>query len=95
MTNMNMIKAEQGKPCLIDYNGNICLNPRITVDTLSYPANGLAVVGKNGKYGYINESGRLVIPMTFKKAYPFAENGLAFVVCENGLGGYINKEGSS
>lgn len=93
MTNMNMIKAEQGKPCLIDYNGNICLNPRITVDTLSYPTNGLAVVGKNGKYGYINESGRLVIPMTFKKAYPFAENGLAFVVCENGLGGYINKEG--
>ncbi|MGM8212224.1 WG repeat-containing protein [Virgibacillus sp. W0430] len=93
MTNVNMIKAEHGKPCVIDYEGNILIEPRIDVDTLFYPSNGLSIVGKGGKYGYINQSGKLVIPMKYKKAYPFAENGLAFVVCQNGLGGYMNKEG--
>lgn len=93
MTNINMIQAKNGKPCLIDYDGNIWLEPKVDVDTMYYPSNGLAVVGKNGKYGYINKYGVLVIPMKYKEAGPFAENGLAFVVCENGLGGYIDEEG--
>ena len=86
MSNVNMIKAGHGKPCLIDYNGDIWIEPRMDVDTLYYPTKGLAIVGKNGKHAYIDESGRMVIPMKYKKAYPFAENGLAFVVCQNGLG---------
>ena len=93
MTKIHMIKAEKGIPCVIDYDGNVLLKPQVDVDTLHYPTNGFAVVGKNGKYGYINQYGVLEIPMKYKKAYPFAENGLAFVVCENGLGGYINRYG--
>lgn len=93
MSNLNIITAEKGKPCVINYEGKIWLEPKIDVDTLCYPTNGLAVIGKNGKYGYINEYGTVVIPLKYKKAYPFAENGLAFVVCENGLGGYIDQNG--
>ena len=31
--------------------------------------------------------------MIYKEAFEFSDNGLAFVVGENGLGGYINKKG--
>ncbi len=88
-----MIEAkDHGKVCIINTEGKIVIEPEIDVDTLYYPSNGLCQVEKNGKYGYIDESGQLVIPFKYKKAYPFSENGLAFVVQENGLGGYINKD---
>ena len=93
MNKEDMIKAEIGKPCVIDREGTILINPRVDVDTLYYPSNGFCQVEKNGKYGYIDESGELVLPFKYKKAYPFSENGLAFVVGENGLGGYIDEYG--
>lgn len=86
----NMIKAENGKPCIISSEGTILIEPKIDIDTLYYPSNDLCQVEKDGKYGYIDLNGKLVIPMEYRMAYPFSENGLAFVICENGLGGYIN-----
>lgn len=93
MKQVSWVEAVGGKVCLIDRNGNVLLEPQIEVDALSYPSNGISVVKKDGKYGYINARGELVIPFQYKKAYPFSENGLAFVVGDDGLGGYIDKSG--
>lgn len=41
-------------------------------------SDGLAAVKQGGKWGYINEDGKTVIPFQFDKAYPFSE-GLAIV----------------
>lgn len=87
------IKAVHGKACIITNKGDIVIEPKVDVDTLYCLCNGLCQVEKGGKYGYIDESGELVIPFKYDKAFPFSENGLAFVVGENGLGGYINKFG--
>lgn len=53
----------------------------------------IAVVRKSGKYGYIDVSGRLVIPAKYNKAGDFS-SGLA-PVCLYGKYGYINKQGET
>lgn len=52
---------------------------------------GMAVVRKDGKYGYIDISGRLVIPFRFNEAGTFS-SGLAPVRLY-GKYGYVNKQG--
>ena len=32
------------------------------------------MVKKNGKYGYINKKGKLIIPLIYEKALPFKNN---------------------
>lgn len=91
---VDWIAATDGDVCLIDREGNILLEPQIEVDALSYPSYERCQVKKDGKYGYINMQGELVIPFQFQQASPFSENGLAFVVGDDGLGGYINKNGT-
>src|SRR5690625_894374 len=93
MNQTDWIKANHGNVCLIDHKGNIVLEPQVDVDTLYYPSHEMCQVKKDGKYGYIDMVGELVIPFQYKRAYPFAENGLAFVVGDNGLGGYIDRSG--
>lgn len=53
---------------------------------------GLTVIKKNGKYGYIDKSGEIKIPLKFTFAESFSE-GLAFVKY-NGKYGFINKNGN-
>jgi hypothetical protein len=60
-------------------------------DDFSDFSEGLAYVRKNGKYGFINEEGKEVIPCIYDIAYKFVE-GLAKVE-KNGKDGFINKEG--
>lgn len=93
MNKLDMIKARNGKPCIIDSEGTILIEPKIYVDALYYPSNGLCQVMKNRTYGYIDLKGKLVIPFEYREAYPFSENGLAFVIDDNGYGGYINTDG--
>jgi hypothetical protein len=50
--------------------------------------NGLAAVKTEGKYGYINEQGKIIIPPRFALIRNFAANGLAAVRVE-GKWGYI------
>ena len=49
-------------------------------------------IQKDGKYGFADDSGKVVIPCQWKKAYQFSE-GLARVKDENGNCGYIDKTG--
>jgi serine/threonine protein kinase len=51
-----------------------------------------AVVMKNGKYGYVDTNGKLVIPLQYQDAYDFRKEGLALVK-KNKLFGFIDKNG--
>lgn len=90
---VDWIKVNSDKACLIDNSSNILFQPQLNLDILHYPSNELCQVKKDGKYGYINLSGKLVIPFKYKRAYPFSDNGLAFVVNDNNIGGYIDQYG--
>lgn len=57
-----------------------------------FASNGLAAIEVNGKWGYIDIKGNVVIPAQFDDCWMFTENGLARVLI-NGKYGYINKEG--
>ncbi len=59
----------------------------------SFPfySDGLRVFEKEGKFGYINKKGKVVIPAIYEYAYPFV-NGMAYVEL-NGKSGFINKKG--
>lgn len=55
----------------------------------------MAIVSKNGKKGYIDKSGKVIIPLKYDLAYPFRE-GMAQVSTHDGSVyhcGYINKSG--
>ncbi|RAU95722.1 WG repeat-containing protein [Paenibacillus sp. YN15] len=53
---------------------------------------GLAAVSQNGRYGYIDRSGKVAVPFQYDMAYDFSE-GLAKVE-KSGKAGYINKQGT-
>ena len=82
-----------GKSCLLDTNGKqltLCTYDRIGFGTLDFQ-DGIAVVIKDGKYGYLNQSGKEIISCKFECALNFSE-GLA-AVKENSKWGFINKKG--
>jgi len=63
--------------------------------------NGAAVVGQNNKLGYINESGKLIVPMAFDKATNFDRMGVALVAHDTTANyqtyskiGFINRKGN-
>ena len=60
-------------------------------DLVGSYANGLAYVKQNGKYGYINKSGEVVIPIRYDDAEKF-EGGKAKVT-KDGDSFYINMQG--
>lgn len=78
--------------CLINIEGEAVIDPDDDYDAIYYPNNGLCQVEKDDKCGYIDENGKLVIPLKYELGYEFADNGLAYVSYPNGLGGYINKK---
>ena len=59
-------------------------------DADQYTADGLIAVCKNGKWGYMNAEGEMVIDPAYEQARSFS-NGLA-AVCKNGLWGFIDRE---
>ncbi len=68
-------------------NENLDANPRFS--------EGLLVVVKNGKYGYIDQNGRLVISTKFEGAQNFSEGLANVLVRENNrlVTKYINRQG--
>ena len=75
------------------HNGRIVIPAKYdyTGFTRSF-SEGLAAVVINGKWGYIDKSGNMVIPAKYDWAYDFSE-GLAAVVI-NGKMGFIDKSGA-
>lgn len=65
---------------------------RINFDEVWTFKEGLAVVKKNNKWGYVDANGTVKIPLIYDKAYGFI-NGVAWVV-QNGKNRYINKNGA-
>ena len=53
---------------------------------------GLAPVSKNKKWGFIDENGKLVIPMLYDSVEYFTQNGLS-AVKRNGKSGFIDRHG--
>ena len=56
-------------------------------------SDGLLIVEKGGKYGFIDVTGKEVIPCIYDEAHSFSE-GLA-VVKKNGIYGYVDRNGKS
>jgi hypothetical protein len=83
------------KGCYADYinnYGEIVIKNFIPHCTISYNfSEGLAVIQYNMKWGYINKSREIKIPLIYDTAYNFTE-GLA-MVCRNNKYGFINTMG--
>ena len=73
---------------MLDNKGNEIIQA-IYDRVISY-SEGLAIVEKNSKLGFINKDGEVVIPITYKAAKSFS-NGMAAVMNSDGEWGYINK----
>ncbi len=74
----------------IDRKGNVII-PSDLYDYADPFSEGLAVVCKDGKSGYIDKTTSVVIPIQYASAYPFSE-GLA-AVKKDDKWGYIDKNG--
>lgn len=66
-------------------------SPPTENDGAAATADNLFLVPQNGRWGYIDSSGTLVVEPQFRRAYPFY-NGLALVETDSGFG-YIRPNG--
>lgn len=87
----NIMIASKGGSYHIYENNEMVETDVVMRDTDVYLGDYIAYQDANGKWGYVNKKGEVVIKPQFEKAKSFA-NGLA-AVCENDLWGFINKKG--
>ena len=69
-----------------------CAGPDRTASVANAAVEPLAAVRIDGKFGYIDKSGELVIPAKYNRAWKFSE-GLGKVLLNNKFG-FIDKDGS-
>ena len=70
---------------LKDKNGNVTLSPQFN-EFFEFGPQDLAVVSKDGKYGYVNTIGRIAIPLTWDDAFDFEYSGVAIVALAGKMG---------
>lgn len=70
---------------------NVKLPKGVSYDIASSFYEGLRVVEKNNYYGYVNQQGKVTIPIVYDETYRFSR-GLAMVKKDERYG-FINKEG--
>ena len=91
------VMLEDGKFAFMNTDGELVLvaDDYHSYEALKFSSNGLCAVKKLGEgCGYIDKSGEIAIPLIYKEAYNFAENGLARVVLKgSGNTAYINEKG--
>lgn len=80
-----------GKYVYLDKKGNQILSLGIKYDNASNFSDGLALVLKNSKFGFINKSGKEVIAIKYEEAESF-KNEISLVKL-NSKYGFINKKG--
>lgn len=85
------IYQENGLWGLKSPEGKVLLSPQFD-EFYEFSIEGLAVVMKAEKYGYVHRSGKIVIPLEWDDAYDFEYSYLA-IVQRNGLFGLINLSG--
>lgn len=75
----------------VNENGEVFLNEIYNNNTGDFHE-GLAYFEKDGKFGYVDKKGNIVIKPQFQFAFDFSE-GLAMVINDEYKCGFINKEG--
>ncbi len=76
----------------IDKTGKKLWSTPLDATTEDFREGVAALQTEDGKWGYVNREGKMVIPATFEYASGFSE-GLAVVTMANGKYGYIDKTG--
>jgi hypothetical protein len=89
--NVNLLVIyRNGKAGYADTNGKIVIPPRFDVAQRTF-VEGLAIVGVDKKYGFIDMKGKEIGSISFDEVEPFSE-GLAAVKL-NSIWGFIDKNG--
>ena len=84
--------GSEGKKAYIDTKGNVIFYHNFDY---AYPfSDGLAQVMLGTKYGFIDKTGKVVIPPTFANAESFSDDRSAVQNEENGLWGFIDRGGN-
>lgn len=86
-----VVRKADGNWCFADCYGNIVEN--ICYNDTEHYSNGLCAVEQDEKWGYIDETGKMVISPIYDYAEPYAENGIAAVV-KDGEQMFIDKKGN-
>lgn len=73
------VKHEQGKSAIVDKSGNIIV-PFDNYERLEVFSNGLALAKKDGKYGFLDTSGKVHIPFQYEWAREFSDERAAVKV---------------
>lgn len=92
-TELYPVLDEFGNVGFMDKSGNIVINPQFNMDGTFEFKDGLARVRIYDKYGYIDASGKMVIPAQYDYAFDFSE-GLALVELGNQRY-FIDKDGNT
>lgn len=85
------VSEKRGVYGVIDKTGKTVIPFKLNYDYIGWFSEGMANVRRNGKYGYINRSGQLVIPLKYSNVGSFSE-GVARAEL-NGKYGFIDKTG--
>ena len=75
----------------VNMEQEIVIEPQNSFNLSGDFSNGLALVKKDKKYGYINKSNEIVIPIIYDNALPFKDKKT--IVKKDGISFYINKKG--
>ena len=86
-----VVRKADGNWCFADCNGNIVEN--ICYNDTDHYSNGLCAVEQDGKWGYVDETGKMVINPIYDYAEPYAENGIAAVE-KDGEQMFVDKKGN-
>ena len=84
-----MVASKDGKYGIYDKNGNATTEFACSDMDASYGGY-IAFLGDNGKWGFVNKKGKVVIEPEYDNAKSFS-NGLA-AVCKDGKWGFIDKD---
>jgi len=86
--------GNEGYPECIDKKGTVLFTLKDAASVVAY-SEGLAVVYKNGKVGYINKEGKMIINPCYDEGDKFSEGLAAVAIIEDGTKkyGFIDKDG--
>ena len=86
------VLSEEGKISCINTNGEVVFDLPETVSEAGYFNNGVALISENGKTGYVDKSGKTIIPTQYESGF-FASNGNIIGVKQNDKWGFAGLDG--